>query len=94
MPLLEKLLFKRFVNNKLVVKELLAKIKELASKINKATAKLELETKAQKLEELKRQMSAADFWQEQNKAKSISTQASNLEGEINLWRNLERKWPI
>jgi peptide chain release factor 2 len=73
------------------VKELLAKIKELASKITKATAKLELEAKAQKLEELKQQMSAADFWQAPTKAKAISTQASNWEEEINIWHNLEKK---
>ena len=70
------------------MEELDRQINDLASKINKAIKKMGLDSKKDRLEELKRQMSAADFWNNPDNARTISTQASNLDEEIRTWQGL------
>ena len=73
------------------MEELDNKINDLASKINKAIKKINLNSKKEKLEELKKQMSAADFWDDQDKARTVSTRASNLDEEIHIWKSLSER---
>ncbi len=71
------------------MEELKDKINELSSKINKGIEYLKLEDKKNKLKELKEQMSVPDFWNNQDKARSINSEASFLEDEINNWEELK-----
>ncbi|MBT6691248.1 peptide chain release factor 2 [Candidatus Parcubacteria bacterium] len=73
------------------MEELDSKINDLASKINKAIKKMDLDSKGVKLEQLKEQMSAADFWNNQDNARAVSTQASRLEEDIKAWRSLSER---
>jgi len=70
------------------VEELRSKIEELFSEISKALDVIDLEFKKNKLEELKKLMTASDFWDDQDRAKSISLQVSVLEDQISSWENL------
>lgn len=70
--------------------ELKKQISSLADKIDQAITDLSLTNKEKRLQELKELMSAPDFWQDQTKAKTISSEYNNLETTINNWRNLEK----
>lgn len=70
------------------MEELRSKIEELFSEISKALDVIDLEFKKNKLEELKKLMTASDFWDDQDRAKSISLQVSVLEDQISSWENL------
>jgi peptide chain release factor 2 len=73
------------------VEELRNKIKNLLAEVSKALEILDLDTKKNKLAELKSKMSASDFWDDQNQAKQVSSQASNIEGQINSWQELSQE---
>ncbi|MFA6604484.1 MAG: peptide chain release factor 2 [Patescibacteria group bacterium] len=77
--------------NKIFVEELRTKIKNLYSKISKALEVLDLDNKKNKLEKLRQEMTAPDFWNDQNKAKNISSQVSSLEDQINSWEILSKE---
>jgi peptide chain release factor 2 len=70
------------------VEELRNKIKDLDIEISKALEVLNLDIKKSKLEELKQEMTASDFWDDQDRAKQISFDASNLEEQINSWQSV------
>jgi len=82
----DKILLISFVSKQ--VEELRSKIEELFSEISKALDVIDLEFKKNKLEELKKLMTASDFWDDQDRAKSISLQVSVLEDQISSWENL------
>ena len=71
------------------MEELQNKIKDLANQIKSAMAGLDINAKQQTLHDLKEQMSAPDFWQDQNAAKSISTKVSNLQEQVDNWTELD-----
>jgi len=71
------------------MEELKDKINKLSSKIDKGIKYLKLEDKKKNLEKLKEQMSVPNFWDDQDKARSISSEASFLEDEINNWEELK-----
>ncbi len=73
------------------MEELKDKLKNLDSKIKTAIQALDLPSKEILLQDLKLQMSASDFWQNQELARQISSQHSNLEKIINHWRDLEKQ---
>lgn len=73
------------------MEELEKKIKELAQKIENSVKKLKLEEKEIELKEIKEQMSAPTFWNNQNKAKIISLRFNTLEKLINTWNSLLNK---
>ena len=73
------------------MEELRNKIKNLLAEVSKALEILDLDTKKNKLAELKSKMSASDFWDDQNQAKQVSSQASNIEGQINSWQELSQE---
>ena len=70
------------------MEELKNKIKDLVSSIQQAIKIVKLEDKKQALQQLKTVMAASDFWQDQSKAKAISTQYNLLEETINSWQDL------
>ncbi|MCD4760609.1 peptide chain release factor 2 [bacterium] len=72
------------------MQELRDKIKNLSLQINKAIETLNLKDKAKKLQELKALMSATDFWNDQDKARIVSSEASVLEGQINSWQEIKK----
>ena len=65
------------------MEELRTKIENLHSEISKALEVLDLDNKKNKLGELKQEMTSPDFWDDQNKARNISSQLSILEEQIN-----------
>lgn len=71
------------------MEELLDNIAELSDKVDKAIKNIDLDSKQDKLLILKEQMSASDFWDDQNKARQISTEASRLEDDIKNWKSLQ-----
>lgn len=70
------------------MEELLDQIKDLSHKVSQAIAKLDISTKQSQLDTLKQQMSAPDFWQDQNLAIAISAKASDLDKQISAWTSL------
>lgn len=73
------------------MEELKDKLKDLEKKIQTAIKILDLPAKEFFLQELKDKMSALDFWQNQEVARQISSEHSNLEKIINHWRSLEKQ---
>jgi len=73
------------------VEELKTKIKELYSEISKSFKFLDLTNKKEKLAELKKETEGPDFWQDQDRAKSVGMQISILEDQINTWQTLEKE---
>ena len=73
------------------MEELQNKIKDLANKIKSAIADLDINSKQQVLQDLKEQMSAPSFWNDQETAKSVSTKASNLQEQVDDWLGLENQ---
>ncbi|MFA6466866.1 MAG: peptide chain release factor 2 [Patescibacteria group bacterium] len=80
-----------FVSKKISVEELRTKIKELHSEISKALDILDLANKKNKVIALKQEMIAPDFWNDQDRAKTISLEASVLEGQIDVWQTLVKE---
>jgi peptide chain release factor 2 len=72
------------------VDELKNKIKDLTTKIAQAIQTVKLEEKQAQLLQLKELMSAPDFWNDQEKAKSVSTQYSVLEATVLNWQDLKK----
>ncbi len=73
------------------MEEIKAKIIDLKKKVSQALQSLDLVGQEKKLVELKEQMSASDFWQDQEKAKTVSSQASFLSERIDSWQELSRR---
>ncbi|MBT4849988.1 peptide chain release factor 2 [Candidatus Parcubacteria bacterium] len=73
------------------MEELQNKINELSKKVAKAIKNIDLDNKHDRLADLKKQMSASDFWNDQKKARQVSTSASRLEEDIENWKSLETK---
>ncbi len=73
------------------MEELQDKIKDLACKIKSAIADLDINAKQRTLQDLKEQMSAPDFWNDQETAKSVSTKASNLQEQTDTWSDLDQQ---
>ncbi|MCX6740123.1 MAG: peptide chain release factor 2 [Candidatus Parcubacteria bacterium] len=71
--------------------ELIVNIKELQRKIRESWGILEIEKKITELKDLETQMGAKDFWQDQNKAKSISQKASERKIEIEVWQKIKKE---
>mgnify|MGYP002641063958 FL=1 len=72
------------------MEELKKKIVELAKKVSQAVNDLRLDEKETKLKELKIKMSQSDFWQDQEKAKAVSQEASFLEDQISTWYSMTK----
>lgn len=70
------------------MEELKSQIKDLYAKIFKALEVLKIDQQKDKLEELKKQMSAPDFWHDQDKAKQLSLEHSILEEQISTWQKI------
>jgi peptide chain release factor 2 len=71
--------------------ELVSKLQELASKINESWGFLEINNKIKEVKKLEKEMSQEDFWQDQDKAKSISQKSSDLNEEIEIWQNIKNE---
>ncbi len=63
---------------------------DFIEKVAIAIQALRLKEKEDKLEFLKQQMSAVDFWQDQQQAKMLTTEYHNLETVVSNWRQLEK----
>jgi len=64
------------------------RIQEVKARLEEAWPLLGLEKKQEQLVELQTQMSKPDFWKDQERAKKISQQATNLEKNIQQWLDL------
>ncbi len=73
------------------MQELVNKIQELQNKLQKTGEVLNLEQKKQKLLELEDKMQNPKFWDNQENAKNISQQTSDLKDEINEFENIENE---
>lgn len=71
--------------------ELLEKFEELKKKIAETQELLDLETKKIEIKDLSYQMSEPDFWQDQEKARTISQRLDDLQKEVEEWENLEKE---
>ncbi|MBU0531000.1 MAG: peptide chain release factor 2 [Candidatus Uhrbacteria bacterium] len=69
------------------MKDLLKQIDELKRRVVETWALLDLDTVKTELESLEVEMSAAEFWSDQDKAKSVSKQAADLKTELGTWEN-------
>lgn len=68
-----------------------SQLADLASQVSRAMANLHLSDQENKLVKLREQMSAPDFWRDQEMVKKISSQAALLEKQIKSWRDLEQR---
>ncbi len=73
------------------MENLLKNLEELREKVIKTTELLNVEGMKSEIQGLDRQMNEKDFWQDQNKAKVVSQQASELREETGKWNDLINK---
>jgi len=73
------------------MKELLKQIDELKKQVVETWALLDLDTVKTELESLEAEMSVADFWSDQDKAKAVSKQAADLKEELETWEGFIRE---
>lgn len=73
------------------MEEIKQQIEDLYKQVEEAIQILNLSDKIKNLEDLKIRMAAPDFWEDNETAISISTKASDLEGQINAWQSLKDK---
>ncbi|MDP2812271.1 MAG: peptide chain release factor 2, partial [bacterium] len=64
-------------------------IKSLLAKVDQAFLALDFDSKKNQLQDLKHIMAQHDFWQDQDKVKNISSQASVLTNQIKAWQDLK-----
>ncbi|MFH0987944.1 MAG: peptide chain release factor 2 [Parcubacteria group bacterium] len=70
--------------------ELSARIGELSGRLEKAWPLVKIEEKKKRVVVLQGQMSAPGFWQDQNTAKKVGQEASDLSEEISAWEQLKK----
>lgn len=63
-------------------------LKELQQKSQEAWEMLDLNASQDRVHELEIQMSAPDFWNDQDKAKKVSQEAAERKDQIEIWENL------
>ena len=73
------------------MENLLKNLNDLRERVKKTTELLRLDGMRSELQGLERRMQASDFWQNQNKAKAVSQEASDLRGEIQKWDDLLKR---
>lgn len=72
------------------MKETIEKLKQLEQKITTALRAVDLAGKAQKLCSLEVLMQAPEFWQDQQKAKTVSQEAAYLSQQIVQWQEITK----
>ncbi len=70
---------------------LLEKLRILNKKIEEAVTLLKLEDLKNKMEQLAKQMNAADFWSDQKSAQAISQDYQNIKGEVDKWDEIKKQ---
>ncbi len=73
------------------MEQLLKKIEELRQRYLEIKALLEIGRKDVRSRELKRQMSAPDFWDNQEEAIEISQEAEDLSSQVEKWNNIGKE---
>jgi len=69
--------------------ELISRVEAILESAKTLISNLNLEAKQQKILELQDAMQAPDFWSDNEKAQTISQQASNLTESVSFWTNLD-----
>jgi len=72
------------------MKETIEKLKQLEQKITTALQAVDLAGKAQKLHALEVLMQAPEFWQDQQKAKTVSQEVAYLSQQIAQWQEITK----
>jgi len=72
------------------MKETIEKLKQLEQKIITALRAVDLAGKAQKLHALEMLMQAPEFWQDQQKAKTVSQEGAYLSKQIAQWQEITK----
>jgi len=72
------------------IAELVRAVTALQAKILSARDLLGIDSMKQRVTQLQEQMTALDFWHDQENAQAISQELSNLERDINSWEHLAR----
>lgn len=67
------------------------KIKDLQNRLKTAWEILALASYEGRIKELEEQMNRPDFWQDQDRAKSVSQEAADLQSELDVWQALEQE---
>jgi len=73
------------------MKETIDKLENLQTKIKTALKVVDIVGKRNKLKQLEILMQEPEFWQNQDKAKTISQQAAVLQQQIEGWQNLDKE---
>ncbi len=68
------------------------KIEELQARAGKLAPVLSLTDKVKRLEELRQEMAAPDFWQDQKRAAALGQEAERLAGETGAWEKFSREF--
>lgn len=71
--------------------DLIASLKDFQQKITDSWEFLEIDNKIKKIAKLGKQMQDPDFWADQEKAKNISQQASDLKQEVEIWQKIKQE---
>ena len=72
------------------MQELIKQIKDLKNRLDNAWPLVKVEEKSKKVMEFQDKMSKPGFWDDQDKAKTISQEASDLEQEIYDWEKVKK----
>jgi peptide chain release factor 2 len=71
--------------------DLKPKLEELKARLEQALSLVKIEEKKAEIQILQDQMSRSDFWQDQENAKKVSRQASDLQVEVDQWQNFQKE---
>lgn len=72
------------------MKETIDKLEQLHGKIRTALVVVDIPMKKNKLQEFELLMQEQNFWQDQQKAKNISSAAARIKRQIDQWQNLAK----
>ena len=73
------------------MQELIEKFEELKNKILATKKLLDLEAKKQEIKKLETRVNQPNFWKDQEKARKVSQELSDLNGEVGQWEELHKE---
>ena len=70
---------------------LISLLSAMKARIDELIARLDIDTKAQRIEQLQRQASASDFWNDPEAAQKVMQEIASLQAEVDRWQSLSQR---
>ncbi len=70
---------------------LISLLSAMKARVDELIARLDIDTKAQRIEQLQRQASASDFWNDPEAAQKVMQEIAGLQAEVDRWQSLSQR---